>query len=221
MRRWHLIVLLPILAIVLGLCLVRYAECLQTTFADYHVTRTIPDDPVLTSSVEGADVACLGGPTCDVRAFAKISGFFPRPGVPRLAALLGGIVAPVLLIFAAIGIAIRRRSLRVVPLSLAALFLFGMMLDVPGRYFDGTSNADVRQQISAQGIYVTKVEAGMDCLGTNPCFKTPYYAFTQGVFAAKGVPKLMAIGLGLALPGLLLFGSIVVAFWPRSRKTPS
>jgi len=220
MRRWRLVILLAILATGLAFSLVEYGRSTVTTHAGYREVWTRTDKPLLYSA-EFADLMSAPDDPDPVMAVATFKGFFARPGAPRLVALLGGIVLPVLLVLAAIGVAVRRRWVHMLALWIAALFMFGMVVDVPGKYFHGVSTADVREQIATRGIYVTKIDAGMDCLGTKPCFATPYYAFTTGVFAADGVPRLLAIALGMVLPGLLIIGSVVVAFRPKPRKTPS
>jgi len=221
MRRWHLVVLLLILAVALGVGLVEHGERHITTYVGYRGVATRPDAPLLTYFGMVADTFCPSGRPDEPCAFATERGFFARPGVPRLAALLGGIVLPVMLMLAAIGVAVRRRWVHVLELWIVALFMFGMVVDVPGKAFNGVSAADVREQIATRGIYVTKIDAGMDCLGTKPCFATPYYAFTTGVFATDGVPRPLAVILGLIVPGLLLLGSMVVAFRPKPRRTTS
>ena len=221
MRRWHLVVLLLILAAALAVSLAEHGERHITTYVGYREVATRPDAPLLTYFGMVADTFCPSGRPDEPCAFATERGFFARPGVPRLAALLGGVVLPPLLVLGALGVAVRRRWLRVPLLWLSALFLFAMMLHIPGEYFSGVSAADVQRQIAARGIYVTKIDTGMDCLGTKPCFATPFYAFTTGVFATDGVPRQLAVILGLIVPGLLLFGSVVVAFRPEPRRTTS
>jgi hypothetical protein len=103
---------------------------------------------------------------------------------------------------------------------LAAVFLAGVMLTVPGKYFSGTSAADIRQQMAARSIHVTRVDIGMSCLGHEPCPAEPWYAFARGIFATEGVPKSLAIVLGMIVPGLLVAGAFAVAFWRKMRKTP-
>jgi hypothetical protein len=198
--------------------LVEYGKSHVTTYAGYREVWSRPDKPLL-YSLEVADMFSRADEPNAVMAVATFEGFFARPGVPRLTALLGGIVLPMLLVLTALGIAIRRRWLRVLLLWVGALFLFSMMVQ-QGKYFSGARAADVQAQIAADGIYVTNVEAGRTCLGRSPCIAKPYYAFTHGLFAAEGVPKPLAIGLGLVVPGFLLLGSLAIAFRPRPRKTP-
>jgi len=201
--------------------LLRFTQDHILTRIDYNVSRSIPDDPVVTTSSEILDFACFEGAPCRYRAVANISGFYPRPGVPRLAALLGGVVIPLLMLIGAVVVAAQRGWVGVLGLWFAALILSGMMLQVPVKYFSGTSTANVNRQIAANAIYISDVDAGMSCLGMKPCLKNPYYAFARGVFPAEGVPRPLAIALGMALPGLLVIGSVALALWRRPRSIPA
>ena len=220
MRRWHLVALLLILAAGLSMGLVEYGKTVIATHLDYRVETTRPDMPLIYVSEHSGLIGRADDPDALI-AVSVLRGCFARTGVPRLAGLLGGVIMPPLLVLVALGIAVRRRRVRIPLMWIAALFLFGMMLQVPVKYFSAANKADLDQQIAANAIYLTNIDTGWSCLGRKPCLVKRYYAFVSGVFPTEGVPPLLAIALGMVLPGLLMIGSVVVAFRPKPRRTTS
>lgn len=197
--------------------LLRYAENRIVTHGDGSVTQSIPGEPVLAETWEFMDFVCVKDHPCD-RAMAIVRGLYPKQGVPFIPAFLGGFVLPPLLVLGAVAIAANRRWLHILLLWIAALFLSGVMLQMPGKYFSAASKTDLDRQIADNAIYVTKIDAGTSCPGTKPCIKNPYFAFTRGLFPTEGVPRPLAEGLGMVLPGLLVIGSLALALRRRPRS---
>jgi hypothetical protein len=67
------------------------------THADGRETRTIQGDAITEAGGMIVDYACFQGMRCDLIARADVQGIFPRDGVSRPAAIIGGMLVPYVL----------------------------------------------------------------------------------------------------------------------------
>jgi len=219
MKRWLVIIALSLMAVALNLSLLEYGKSITTTYVGYRTISTRSDKPILFVA-EVADTFCPTGKPDEPCAFATLKGFFPRPGVPRVVALLFGAALPSLLVIAAVAYCVRRRWVVVTGLCVAALVLFGILVDVPGRYFEAPIGTNIHQQIATDAIWTSHVDAGTENCCPAKWVHAQYctkheYAFVNGAFPTRGVPRFLAIGAGMALPLLLVLTALVVAIRRR------
>jgi hypothetical protein len=73
-----------------------------TTRNDYSEIRSRPDDPLLVTWWEVADIVCMVDQPCPAIAVAQTRGFFARSGVPVAVAAVAGLILPYLLLWAAL-----------------------------------------------------------------------------------------------------------------------
>ncbi len=205
-----------VLALALSVSLLRPAHNHIVTHRDGTVTQDIAGEPVVTAYTEVTDFACIEGFPCPDRAMADVRGLYPRDGVPVLAAVLGGLTLPFLLVAAAIAVTAWRRWMTVLMLCASALILCLCLVSVTMRYSQRHADGRVEPADFSPPIFVTKVEAGTDdCMDPSPCRKGTY-AFTTGVFPTHGVPAALAIAGGMAAP-ILLLGAALAAGVRRRR----
>jgi hypothetical protein len=162
-------------------------------------------------------------PNCPA-GIIKHSGFFARPGVSRLVALMCGAVLPLLLVIGAAIYGSRRRWVTVLGLCAAALVLFGLLVDIPVRYYESPAGTEIGGQIAADAIFTTEIDAStLDCRGTAIIKRTRCseheFAFVRGAFPTHGVPRPLAVIGGIALPILLILSALFVAVWPGWRRS--
>ncbi len=220
MRRWVITIALCVVAVVLSAALLRYAESHNFTHEDYSVTRSIPDEPILTTGWSVMDFVCIKESTCD-RAMAVVRGLYARQGIPFLVAFLGGFVLPPLLIIGAVAYQARKRWLNVVALCSAALILSLTMLDFTIdyiRFYSGPAGTDIQQRISAEAIWTTRIESNTDWCMVGPLSNKCDFARVNGVFPRRGVPRNVAIAGGMAAPLGLLICAFLVMIWRRQRE---
>ena len=221
MKRWAVTLALCLLAVVLSVSLLHYTVSHNVTHEDYSVTRSIPDEPLLTTYWSVADLVCFTDHPCE-RAIATVRGVYPRPGVPFVVAFLGGLVLPPLLVIYAVAYGIRRRWVNVIALCAAVLVLALTMLDFTIdeiRFYSRPAGTDIQQRVAADAIWVTHIEADTDWCMVGPRSNRCDFARVEGVFPRRGVPRIVAVAGGVVVPIALLCCALFGAIWrPRRDK---
>jgi hypothetical protein len=205
-----------ILALALSVSLLRYANDHSITHADGTFERTMASDPIVTTYSEVLDFACFDGAPCsDVVAAANVQGLYPRQGVPVAVAVLAGLTLPLLLVVAAIAFAALRGWVIRLCLGAGALVLLLCLTRFGSDYIQIHADGRLERMNKGAPIYETTLMSGTDdCLDKHPC-RGGTYSFTQGVYAAAGIPVGLAIAGGMVMPVLLLGAALALSLRGR------
>ncbi|HEY2069292.1 MAG TPA: hypothetical protein VGG48_07045 [Rhizomicrobium sp.] len=201
------------LAAVLLATVLEYSQNSIASYGDGTVVKARPDDPIVLTDGDVADFVCRPGH--NLCALAQENGYFARPGLPRLMAILLAELAPVLLLIGALAVAFGSRWGTALALVLAGIFCANIFLIHASRIVDFPSGAGPVIDFASDKplvwpVLTTKVTR--DCDGFPDCKNS--LGRVRGYYLRPDVPDWLAILLGEAAPVLLLLAALAVVVNP-------
>ncbi|HWY61552.1 MAG TPA: hypothetical protein VNW15_06600 [Rhizomicrobium sp.] len=156
------------------------------------------------------------GSACGV-GFSTTEGLFARGSVAPLAAILGGILIPGLLLAVFFAAVFRRRWALMASLMFAALFSFGILISFDAEWVEYRGSGDNRY---LYGPYIEKrvdppiIATGISRNGCRNCTEFQLWGF----YPRENVPRTLAILVGMIAPILLLLTAMFVGLRPIFRR---